>query len=222
MKRTMLRHKIMPQLRLRDPRTLNMEEYEGMGFDENNYSPIQPINWESPKLVTPRPTSTLKLDELILNRSDPTDNRGKVKRVNSFEIAQERAASLLKISKGGPVKSTGTKTQHRVGTSNQPEQRRPQLSCTACGGQDHLRKDCAKMCFAKIAEQGRIRQRCVERCHNRQQVTPYAYIVAVLATFLANVLTNPTTTEKSQGLLRETLGKQDQGWTITGWAITSS
>ena len=91
-----------------------MEEYEGMGFDENNYSPIQPINQESPKVVTPRPTSTPKLDELILNRSDPTDNRGKVKRVNSFEIAQERAASLLKISKGGPVKSTGTKTQHRA------------------------------------------------------------------------------------------------------------
>ena len=81
---------ITPQLCLRDPRTLNMEEYEGMGFDKNNYSLIQPINWESPKLVAPRPTSTPKLnDELILNRSDPTDNRGKVKRVNSFEIAQE-------------------------------------------------------------------------------------------------------------------------------------
>ena len=80
---------ISPQLRLRDPRTLNMEEYEGMGFDENNYSPIQPINRELPKNIAPRPTSTPKLDELILNRSDPTDNRGKVKRVNSFEIAQE-------------------------------------------------------------------------------------------------------------------------------------
>ena len=106
---------ITPQLCLRDPRTLNMEEYEGMGFNENNYSPIQPINRESPKLVAPRPTSMPKLDdELILNRSDPTYNRGKVKRINSFEIAQERAASLLKISKGGPVKSTGTKTQHRA------------------------------------------------------------------------------------------------------------
>ena len=67
-----------------------MEEYQGMGFDENNYSPIQPINRESPKLVAPRPTLMPKLaDELILNRSDPTDNRGKVKRVNSFEITQE-------------------------------------------------------------------------------------------------------------------------------------
>ena len=124
---------ITPQLRLRDPRTLNMDEYEGMGFDVNNYSPIQPINWESPKNVSPRPTSTPKLDELILNRSDPTDNRGKIKRVNSFEIAQERAASSLKISKGGPIKGVGTKIQHRPSTSNQAEQRRPQLSCTACG-----------------------------------------------------------------------------------------
>ena len=133
---------ITPQLHLRDPRTLNMEEYEGIGFDKNNYSPIQLINRESPKIVAPRPTSTPKLDdELILNRSDPTDNRGKVKRVNSFEIAQEQAASLLKISKGGPVKSAGTKTQHRASTNNQAEQRRPQMNCTACGGQDHLRKD---------------------------------------------------------------------------------
>ena len=65
---------IMPQLRLRDTRTLNMDAYEGMGLDMNKYSPIQPINQESQKLVTPRPTSTPKLDDLILNRSDPTDN----------------------------------------------------------------------------------------------------------------------------------------------------
>ena len=138
---------ITPRLCLRDPRMLNMDEYEGMGFDKNNYSPIQPINRESPKIIAPRPTSTPKLDELILNRSDPTDNRGKVRRVNSFEIAQERAASLLKISKGGPVKSTGTKSQQRLSTSNQAEQHRPQLSCTACGGQDHLRKDCREDVF---------------------------------------------------------------------------
>ena len=87
---------VSPRLHLRDPRTLNMDDYEGMGLDMNKYSPIQPINRELQKLVTPRPTSTLKLEELILNRSDPTDNRGKIKRVNSFEIAQERAASSLK------------------------------------------------------------------------------------------------------------------------------
>ena len=33
-----------PQICLSDPRMLNMEEYEGMGFDENNYSPIPPVS----------------------------------------------------------------------------------------------------------------------------------------------------------------------------------
>ena len=160
---------ITPQLCLRDPRTLNMEEYEGMGFDENNYSPIQPINRESPKLVAPRPTSTPKLDdELILNRSDPTDNRGQVKRVNSFEITQERAASLLKHSKGGPVKSSGTKTQHRASTSNQAEQHRQQLNCTACGRQDHLRKDCREDVFCKNC---RTRSHATEMCRALSQHT---------------------------------------------------
>ena len=79
-----------PRLHSTDPRTLNMEEYEGMGFDENNYSLILPVSGESSKRITPRPTSTPKPDDkLILNRSDPTDNRGKINRVNSFEVAQE-------------------------------------------------------------------------------------------------------------------------------------
>ena len=160
---------ITPRLCLRDPRTLNMEEYEGMGFDENHYSLIQPINWESPKLVTPRPTSTPKLDELILNRSDPTDNSGKIKGVNSFEIAQERAASSLKISKGGPVKGTGPKIQHRLSTSNRAEQHRPQLNCTACGRQDHLRKDCHEDVFCKNC---RTRSHATEMCRVLSQHTP--------------------------------------------------
>ena len=93
-----------------DPRTLNMEAYEGMGFDENNYSPIPIIVGESSKRITPRPTSMLKLqDELILNRSDRTDNRGMINRVNSFEITQDKATTLQKISKGGPIKNLGTK-----------------------------------------------------------------------------------------------------------------
>ena len=33
-----------PLLCLTDPRTLNTEMYEDMGFDENNYSPIPPVN----------------------------------------------------------------------------------------------------------------------------------------------------------------------------------
>ena len=39
-----IEQEITPRLCLRDPRTLNMDEYEGMGFQVNNYSPILPIN----------------------------------------------------------------------------------------------------------------------------------------------------------------------------------
>ena len=72
------------------------------------------------------------------------------------------------------------------------------------------------MCFAKIAEQDLIQRRCVEHCHNRQQVTFYASIVAVPATFLASVVTNPMTTGKNRGLPQETLGKQHPGGITTG------
>ena len=176
-----------------------------------------PVSGESSKRIAPRPTSTPKPeDELILNRSDPTDNRGKVNRVNSFEIAQERAANLLKMSKGGPIKNSSTKNQPRQSTSNQMESHRSQLGCTACGGHDHLRKDCVRMYFATTAGPDLTLRRCVEHYHNRPQVTFYAFIVAVPATLQVSVITNPTTTEKSQGLLQETLGNQDPGWTTIG------
>ena len=158
-----------PQRCFMDPRTLNMEEYEGMGFDENNYSLIPPVSGESSKRIAPRPTSTPKPeDELILNRSDPTDNRGKVNRVNSFEIAQERAANLLKMSKGGPIKNSGTKSQPRQSTSNQMESHRSQLGCTACGGRDHLRKDCREDVFCNNC---RTRSHATEMCRALSQQT---------------------------------------------------
>ena len=160
---------ITPRLRLRDPRMLNMEEYEGMGFQVNNYSPILPINRGSLKTVTPRPTSTPKLDDLILNRSDLTDNRGKIRRINSFEIAQERAVNSAKISKGGPVKRAGSTFQHGPSTSNQAERRRPQLYCTACGRQDHLRKDCHEDVFCNNC---RTRSHATEVCRALSQHTP--------------------------------------------------
>ena len=133
-----------------------------MGIDENNCSLIPPVSWVSPKSNAPRPTSTPKPnDELILNRSDPTDNRGKVNRVNSFEVTQERAATLLKMSKGGPVKNLGTKSQPRQSTSNQMESCRSQLSYTACGGCDHLRKDCHEDVFCNNC---RTRSHATEMC----------------------------------------------------------
>ena len=160
---------ITPRLRLRDTRTLNMDAYEGMGLDMNKYSPIQPINRESQKLVTPRPTSTPKLDDLILNRSDPTDNRGKIKRINSFEIAQERAINSGKISKGGPVKRAGSRILQEPSTSSHAEQRRQQLNCTACGRQDHLRKDCREDVFCNNC---RTRSHATEVCRALSQHTP--------------------------------------------------
>ena len=160
---------ITPRLRLRDTRTLNMDAYEGMGLDINKYSPIQPINREPQKLVTPRPTSTPKLDDLILNRSDPTDNRGKIKRINSFEIAQERAINSGKISKGGPVKRAGSRILQEPSTSSHAEQRRQQLNCTACGRQDHLRKDCREDVFCNNC---RTRSHATEVCRALSQHTP--------------------------------------------------
>ena len=160
---------ITPRLRLRDTRTLNMDAYEGMGLDMNKYSPIQPINRESQKLVTPRPTSTPKLDDLILNRSDPTDNRGKIKRINSFEIAQERAINSEKIPKGGPVKRAGSRILQGPSTSSHAEQRRQQLNCTACGRQDHLRKDCREDVFCNNC---RTRSHATEVCRALSQHTP--------------------------------------------------
>ena len=46
MRRTYLNQQDTPQRCYSDPnpRAQNMEEYEGMGFDENNYSPIPPVS----------------------------------------------------------------------------------------------------------------------------------------------------------------------------------
>ena len=68
-----------------------------------------------------------------------------------------------------------------------------------------------RMSFATIAGPDCMLQRCAEHYHTRPQVTFYAFIVAVSATLQVNVITNPMTTEKNQGLLQETLGDQDQG-----------
>ena len=76
-----------------NPRAQNMEEYKGMGFDENNYSPIPPVSGVILQHRNSRPTSTPKpIEEIHLNISDPTQNRGKVKRVNSFNTTQEEMA----------------------------------------------------------------------------------------------------------------------------------
>ena len=151
-----------PQIHFSDPRMLNMEEYKGIGFDENNYSPIPPFSRVTSQHINPRPTSTPKpTEEIHLNISDPTHNRGKVKRVNSFETAQEQTVTEAKQSKGGPVKSSDTRGHPQPGTSNQGESCRPQIICTACGRNDHLRKDCHKDVFCNRC---RTRSHATEMC----------------------------------------------------------
>ena len=51
-----------------------MEEYEVMGFDENNYSPIPPFSRVTSQHINSRPTSTPKPTEEIhlnISGSDP-------------------------------------------------------------------------------------------------------------------------------------------------------
>ena len=143
-----------------NPRAQNMEEYKGMGFDENNYSPIPPVGGVASR--NSRPTSTPKpTEEIHLNISDPTHNRGKVKRINSFDTTQEQMDTEAKQSKGGPVKSSDTRGHPQPGTSNQVESCRPLINCTACGGHDHLRKDCHEDVFCNRC---RTRSHTTEMC----------------------------------------------------------
>ena len=96
----------------------NSEESTGVGFDENNFSPIPPVGKAASQQRATRPTSTPKLMmEADLNISDPTHNRGKVKRINSFTATQEQVETVKKQSKGGPVKSSDARCQTQPSTS---------------------------------------------------------------------------------------------------------
>ena len=151
-----------PQICFSNPRTLNIEEYEGMGFDKNNYSPIPPVSRATLQNINPRPTSTPKpAEEQKLNISDPTHNRDKIKRVNSFDTAEEWANAEAKMSKGGPFKSSGMKGHPQLSGSNQVESCRPQLNCTTCGGCDHISKDCHEDVFCNRC---RTRSHTTEMC----------------------------------------------------------
>ena len=65
------------------------------------------------------------------------------------------------MSKGGPIKNSGTKSQPKPSTSNQTESHRPQLSCTACRGHNHLRKDCCEDVFCNNCK---TRSHATEMC----------------------------------------------------------
>ena len=65
--------------------------------------------------------------EADLNISDPTHNRGKVKRINSFTATTEQVETVKRQSKGGPVKSSDTRHQTQPSTSTQEDTGRPQV-----------------------------------------------------------------------------------------------
>ena len=129
-------------------RTQNMEEFTGMGFDENNYSQIPPVSKVTSQQRTTRPTSTPRpMVGTDLNISDPTHNKGKINRINSFTATQEQMDTAMKQSKGGPVKSLDARSHSQPRTSTQGETSRPLARYTACRGTDHLRKDCHENVF---------------------------------------------------------------------------
>ena len=64
----------------------------------------------------------------------------------AFKLASNMEKQL-QVSKGGPVKSSDARDFSQPSTSTQGETHRPQVICTACGGTDHLRKDCHEDVF---------------------------------------------------------------------------
>ena len=188
-------------------RAQNMEESEGMGFNENNYSPIPPVSQITSQQGTTRPTSTLKpMVGTDLNISDPTHNRGKINRINSFTTTQEQTDTAMKQSKGGPVKSSDARDFSQPSTSTQGETHRPQVICTAAEEQITSGKTVMKMFSALDAEPDPMLQKCAMSQQKQSQVTSFVYIVVVLTTSQVGVITNLMTTERNQGQCLGTSG----------------
>ena len=144
-------------------RNQHLEELTGMGFDENYYSPIPQVSKVASQQGATRPTSTPKpMVGADLNILDPTHNRGKINRINSFTATQEQMDTETKQSKGGPVKSSDARDHPQPSTSTHSDTSRPQVRCTACGGMDHLRKDCHEDVSCTRC---RTRSHTTEMCH---------------------------------------------------------
>ena len=65
--------------------------------------------------------------EADLNISDPTHNRDKVKRINSFTATTEQVETVKRQSNGGPIKSSDAIHQTQPSTSTQEDTGRPQV-----------------------------------------------------------------------------------------------
>ena len=140
----------------------SLEVLTGMGFDPNNYSPIPPVQNVALQQGAALPTSTPKpVVGVDMNTWDPTHNRGKAKIIDSFATNHEWVETQRKPPKGGKVKSSGDRSQAQPSISTKVSTGRPQEHCTACGGSDHLRKDCHEDVFCTKC---RTRSHAMEMC----------------------------------------------------------
>ena len=127
-KENLFEHQDAFQGRDSDSNSQNSEKSTGTGFDENNLGPILPVDKTASQQRTTRLTSMPKLMmEADLNISDPTHNRGKVKRINSFTATTEQVETMKRQSKGGPIKSSNALHQKQPSTSTQEDMGRPQV-----------------------------------------------------------------------------------------------
>ena len=179
----------------------NSEESTGAGFDENNFSPIPPVGKTASQQGATRLTSTPKLMmEANLNISDPTHNRGKVKRINSFTATQEQVETVKRQSKGGPVKSSDARCQTQPSTSTQENTGRPQVhDAPPVEVQITSGRIAMRMFSAKDAEQGLTLQKCAMYPTKQVGATPFAFIVVVSTTFQPGVTTDLMIIERNQG-----------------------
>ena len=134
----------------------------GEGFDENNYSPMPPVGKTDPQQGTTRPTSTPKpMVGTDLNISDPTHNRGKVNRINSFTATQEQVETVVKQSKGGLTKTQMLRIQHILAPAPREKQVSHRFNAPPVEAMITSGRIVMRMSFAQDAEPNPTLQKCV-------------------------------------------------------------
>ena len=183
-----------------DSNSQNSEESTGAGFDENNFSPIPPVDKTASLQRTTRPTLMPKLMmEADLNISDPTHNRGKVKRINSFTATTEQVETVKRQSKGGPIKSSDASAKHSLVPAPKRTPVGLRYDVLPVEVQITSGRIAVRMFFAKDAEQGLTLQKCAMYPTKQVGATPFAFIVEVSTTFQPGVTKKLTITQKNQG-----------------------
>ena len=146
----------------------NSEELTGAGFDENNYSPIPPVGKTASQQGATRLTSTPKMMmEADLNILDPTHNRGKAKRINSFTATQEQVESVNPKEDQSKFQMLGTK--HSLAPVPMRTQVGLRYDAPPVEVQITSGSIAMGMFSAKDAEQGLMLQKCAMYPTNRYE-----------------------------------------------------